>query len=450
MNPRQKKYLIILVVSFGALTFSIIGTYLLLAPRWTQVAYSRLDWETFGGIYEYPKTQPYTLDYILPIIISAWTLIGAYFLIYVLKGMKKDRIKAIWKVLSVFFLVVLFGSGGVGAYFGVEEWEFYAYDVGPYITWGNGESGATQDPTSEITICWHSEYLATSKLRYGLDPENLDQTAASSSDGFGRFHKVPLSGLTPNTTYYYKVKNFPTKQFTTAPDTSFNYTFFLWADPRTNDGYDSAINQANLPKYMSEHAAADGTDVEFSICAGDITSRGVDYKTWKLWLSDITTNDFASNRSHMVAFGNHERHDDEGMVNLPNYYPCGHSNPRSFSDTCYSFNYGDVHFSLLDRWDYDDPWWGGDDDAHAQWLEDDLIANSDKKFKILVMHPNPVLGDSHSGDCESIVEVAKDNDVDVIFCGHWHSYSTRDFNGDYISSAGCLTVIEKADNFSHL
>ena len=58
-----------------------------------------------------------------------------------------------------------------------------------------------------FTVSWITNQLATSGVRYGTDPANLNQTApddrgAATSDDT---HYVTLQGLTPNTTYYFDV-----------------------------------------------------------------------------------------------------------------------------------------------------------------------------------------------------------------------------------------------------
>jgi hypothetical protein len=307
------------------------------------------------------------------------------------------------------------------------EIQYWAYDAGPYLTWANN-----QDPSNSITVCWHSKWITGSKVRYGLTPYNMENIATSSE--FDRYHKVPISDLISNTTYYYEVIGFGIKEFTTAPIGGHNYTFSVWSDPRTNGNIDNALKGANLPEIMHNQLISDNIKLAFSINAGDITHRGVDYRTWQLWLKDISTNDFASNASHQIAIGNHERHDDWGMRYFSLYYP--------YKNTSYSFDYGNVHFSILDRLTSNYPWYRGDGAQHAKWLEEDLISHSESKFKVLVMHNNPLRLDLDNGNNTLIMEVVKNYGVDVIFTGHNHEYETKYINGTDIETAGSINYVE--------
>jgi hypothetical protein len=66
--------------------------------------------------------------------------------------------------------------------------------------------------SSRITITWTTNEAATSKLEYSTDPDILSATTTlppgTQTVNVGTFvtqHSIALSGLTPNTTYYYRV-----------------------------------------------------------------------------------------------------------------------------------------------------------------------------------------------------------------------------------------------------
>jgi Domain of unknown function (DUF4082)/Bacterial Ig domain/Bacterial Ig-like domain (group 3)/Calx-beta domain/Cadherin-like domain/Purple acid Phosphatase, N-terminal domain len=66
--------------------------------------------------------------------------------------------------------------------------------------------------SSRVTITWTTNEDSTSKIEYSTDPELLTSTSALppgtitvNQSAFVLQHSVPLTGLTPNTTYYYRV-----------------------------------------------------------------------------------------------------------------------------------------------------------------------------------------------------------------------------------------------------
>jgi TRAP-type uncharacterized transport system fused permease subunit len=88
----NSKKLVIIGVFFSiTLFFSVFGLYLILAPRWTQIGYSNVDWETLDGIYQYPKTRPYLMDYLIPVIITIFCIVGTIYSIFIYKNLKENK-----------------------------------------------------------------------------------------------------------------------------------------------------------------------------------------------------------------------------------------------------------------------------------------------------------------------------------------------------------------------
>ena len=74
-------------------------------------------------------------------------------------------------------------------------------DTAPAIS--NVAASAPGDGTADIT--WDTDEASDSKVDYGTDPDNLDQS--QSNPGLTTSHDIQLSGLAPNTTYYYRVSS---------------------------------------------------------------------------------------------------------------------------------------------------------------------------------------------------------------------------------------------------
>lgn len=400
-----------LAVAWGGAGVILTGLYVLYASFRSQ-------------LWDYPYNVPpgeLSLGQLLLIpilVLTGITLLG--FSIFTWRLTKGKRVPKGATILTQSWALFLVAGGialvGVSAHYQFDTW---IYDSSPYLTWTGG-----QNPSTSITACWYAGLPDVSTVRYGTDPAAMTNVAGTGLPG--QFHAVAIEGLTPNTTYYYQAGRNPVKQFTTAPAGAHAFTFAVWSDPRQNDPFETAVQSVNLPGIM-----AGLVDADFSICTGDITSRGVDYETWKLWFEDITTADWASNRSHQIAIGNHERSDDCVARNFVQRYPYAQDAGGHFY---YSFDYGHVHFVMLDPWNYSSCWWGGFTAAQLAWLEADLAAaQASSTFTVVGIHPDPRSG-GMLGD--QFTDILSRYRVDLLFCGHIHNYWRTTINQTVVIREG--------------
>jgi hypothetical protein len=346
---------------------------------------------------------------------------------------RQPKLKKLTKGVFALLTLALIVSGVGLLALGLYKWEYRFYTIGPYLTLAND-----QEPHDSITVCWRTATWTGSEVRYGLAKENLDKTA--SSEGIGYSHFVALKNLQPNTVYYYEVvgQNFGMKQFRTAPGPGQNatFTFVVWADPRTNNWFGDAINGPNLPSYMINDLKKSSTDLAFSIVCGDVADNGQGFDLWKLFLEDITTDDFASNAFNIDALGNHEHHGDPQLHNFRDYYPYEQGN--------FSFVYGQLYVLVLDTFDYENGEWVGVNFPQAQfeWAKADLAAHSHIPFKIIAMHQSPiyhgnfVTGGHHGNISTELLYLCSTYGVDALFCGHSHHYEVSYLDGTHFIMAG--------------
>ena len=64
---------------------------------------------------------------------------------------------------------------------------------------------ATAAPAGSATVSWTTNEASDSRVDYGTDPANLGQSTNAAA--FVTAHSVQLTGLTPATTYYYRVRS---------------------------------------------------------------------------------------------------------------------------------------------------------------------------------------------------------------------------------------------------
>ncbi len=89
--------------------------------------------------------------------------------------------------------------------------------------------------------------------------------------------------------------------------------------------------------------------------------------------------------------------------------------------TMFSFDYGDVHWTMLDSNSYVD--WS--DPKLAEWVRQDLRSAKDARWRFVGQH-HPAFSSSrkHSGDqwMRRLAPVFEEGKVDVVFAGHVHNY----------------------------
>ena len=142
---------------------------------------------------------------------------------------------------------------------------------GPYLQVGT--------PTS-VVVRWRTDVATDSRVRYGLTPGSLTSTTddlASTTE-----HQVALTGLTPNTRYYYSVgstaatlSSGPDHTFVTSPATGTSKPTHLWVlgDSGTANANVLAVRDAyqtlaggrdtDLWLMLGDDAYNSGTDTEF-------------------------------------------------------------------------------------------------------------------------------------------------------------------------------------------
>lgn len=327
-------------------------------------------------------------------------------------------------------LIIIVGFGGF--LFAFPEFPYWTYQTDPYLTWAND-----QDPSTGITINWHTPSRTIGRIKYGLTSDNLELSATTSEKSL--YQHVRLDGLLPNTRYYYTTPQSTVKSFTTAPlpySKSTSFSFIVYADPRTNDITFQANGEPSLPPRIVEDMANWNKEIAFTICAGDTYAMPFEPFSVAMWLGDITAHDFASNASIVVSPGNHERQFDSNNMMFKNLYP--------YENTTFSFTYGNVHAIILDTWDETFGWFGNLSNGLYAWLEHDLqtAVAQGASFILLAMHAGPINWGNpkndinHGYNYEHLSMLAQQYGIDVIFYGHEHHYETCWINGTYYMNVG--------------
>jgi len=232
----------------------------------------------------------------------------------------------------------------------------------------------------------------------------------------------------------------------TVPEGGIQLVFSVTADMRDFSG--------DNPDYFRgacERIASGGAG-SFMISVGDIDPPDMVYGT----IGDYIDGSYI----WYPVVGNHEAETSSDMQWLRNFNAGGSSlpnvvrnGPANCLETTYSFDYGEVHFVVLNEY-FDgasDVGTDGDvSDALHSWLTDDLDANTKPIVLVLGHEPAYPLPDADSGrlrhETDSLNAHVTNRDrfwttlsshsVAAYICGHTHNYSVEKLDGVWQVDAG--------------
>lgn len=233
------------------------------------------------------------------------------------------------------------------------------------------------------------------------------QTFVQSSRGDAlRCNKVQISGLTPNTTYYYRVgdgeKWSDVASFTTANGNNEETNFFILGDIQSSD-------TSNLAHVLSVLKSND-TVYDFAIQTGDAIDNVTNYVgNWRPFLT--TVNGDTLNGVDMIhVMGNHEYYGDvDGEISKVIY-----DLPVSTQNSWYKMEYGKVCVVAIN------------DGVKLTETLADIAENltTDCVWKILVVH-KPIYGTNPGSNSatDEIISAIESAGFDFVFGGDDHAYA---------------------------
>lgn len=302
---------------------------------------------------------------------------------------------------------------------------------GPYLQMGT---------SSSVIIRWRSNVATNSKVSFGLTAGSLTSNVtdpASLTD-----HIVQLTGLTPNTKYFYSIgsttqvlqgdaNNF----FTTAPVIGSVQKTRVWV---SGDCGNNSTNQVNVRTQYENYIGSNNTDVWLLL--GDNAYNGGLDNEYQSNFYNIYKDKMLKQTVLWPAPGNHDynssstRQNDHAipyydMFSLPTNAQVG--GVASGTEAFYSYNYANIHFIALDSYGKESNSYRLYDTLGPQavWVKQDLAANTQKWTVVYWHHPPYTMG-SHNSDTESelismrqnFIRILERYKVDLILCGHSHSY----------------------------
>ena len=270
----------------------------------------------------------------------------------------------------------------------------------------------TGDNGGSVAFSWYYVSNKTMRLHLGTT-KDLANAGTYTATARGDRYICEVTGLSANTTYYYRVegdgKTSQVGTFTTGSSGD-TFTFLATGDTEAKD-----LTEANTAGDTLTVARTMVPNASFLLHTGDFVtqSRGVD--GWKEFL-------FCASDS---------------LYNLP-LVPTKGDEDSAFADyfnlkkTYYSFDYGNAHFIVLDTTEDASQ---GLSATQIAWLKEE-VATTDRRWVILSMHKGPYTSGTHANDSEitALRELfmgeLDDLGIDLVIQGHdhmvGHTYDLKD------------------------
>jgi len=320
---------------------------------------------------------------------------------------------------------------------------------GPYLQIG---------APSSMTIKWRTGSGTDSRVRYGLDVASLSSftdNAAVTTE-----HELALTGLLPDTKYYYSIGTTTTvlgggdsnHYFSTSPVAGTAQPTRVWVlgDSGTKDANAAAVRDAYLnltgSQYtdlwlmLGDNAYDSGTDSEYQAAVFDMYPSML--RQSPLW----------------PTLGNHDGVSADSATQTGPYYSI-FSLPTqaqagglaSGTEAYYSFDYGNIHFICLESHETNRAVNG----TMMTWLQND-VNSTNKDWIIAFWHHPPYTKGSHNSDTESQLIEMRQNalpileqaGVDLVLTGHSHSYERSFLIDGHYGLSGTFTASMKKDGGS--
>jgi predicted phosphodiesterase len=291
---------------------------------------------------------------------------------------------------------------------------------------------------SSVIVRWRTDIPTDSRVTFGTTAQELTKTAASAE--LTTEHSVTITGLTPSTRSYYRVGT-TAALLTTPDDTCFFETspvpgaathrrLWVLGDAGTANheqlacrdafnAFAATSGRADLILLLGDNAYPDGKDPEYQKAIFDIYTPTI------------------HNTPMWSCLGNHDGHSADAATNKGPYFDifdlpknAEAGGLASGTEAYYSFNYGDIHFVVLDSYKTD----RSTSAPMAGWLRRDLLTVN-SKWLIAFFHHPPYSKGSHDSDAENELKEMRENfvpilenaGVDLVLSGHSHCYERSKF-----------------------
>lgn len=293
----------------------------------------------------------------------------------------------------------------------------------------------TSDNAHSRMLMWSAVSGQKYTVEYKKQGENSRQLQAqeiSFTDSGYQYqqYKALIEGLEPGSIYEYRIRK--------------DKEIGAWHKLHTDDGGnitavvfpDSQSTDYSGWGKLAASAVKNNPQADLYINLGDLVDNGQDGRQWQDWLQSV--GGFSSELPLVPVIGNHETYTLDWKLRYPATYIKLFSVPDNGSEAYkgqfYSFDYGDVHFTVLDtnfqEMQATQPELLADE---LRWLENDLAA-AKARWKVVLMHKDIMLYGfnnrpgtvEHFTDAgEALMPIFDKYQPDVVLSAHLHTYRRR-------------------------
>lgn len=244
-------------------------------------------------------------------------------------------------------------------------------------------------------------------------------------------HTVTLQNLQPGTEYEYRLgcgdKRSEWFRLTTAQGNKYKVLIF----PDSQSANYKSWEDVAMPAWQRNQ------DARFFIAMGDLVDNGEHAYQWNEWFSRIRP--MITRIPVAPVLGNHETYTSDWKVRLPlaylHYFQLPEGAPEKYKNQFYSFDYGDVHFVVLNNLMREMEQFQPDMlQEQLAWFRADM-EKTKKKWKIVLMHKDVLRygfltrktprAEGISEEGKLLMPLFDQYGVDVVLTAHLHTYRNR-------------------------
>jgi predicted phosphodiesterase len=330
----------------------------------------------------------------------------------------------IWRLFKfLLLLIIIYATARFGVvYFGSE----LQGERNPYIQ--------LPTPTS-VVLRWQTLENRMGVIRYGVDDGHLNMTALE--DDVDKAHSVKIDGLDPDTRYYYEVGDIggysrggtSKDWFRTLPEPGTERPARIWVIGDSGQPGQVADHvRDSMKRWIAANPRKGLPGIDVWLALGDLAYTSGTDKQFQAALFDTYPN-LLRNTAIWPVYGNHDarRWTYFKLFTLPEHGEAG--GVPSGTEHYYSFDFGDVHFIVLDSESSST----ARGSSMVEWLRRDLEKNQ-SQWLIVAFHHPPYSKGSHDSDNyadsggrmvdirKHILPMLEAAGADLVLSGHSHMY----------------------------